>query len=105
MSILRYAFRRWYSTVFGVTNSAWAISRLLWPVAASSAIRRSDGVSDAGPESSASRRGRAAAAGARDPRAPGRREPPAGGSHVRGPLEWLARVAAAVLAPQGRAEI
>ena len=41
MSSLRYALRRWYSTVFGVTNSACAISRLLCPVAASSAIRRS----------------------------------------------------------------
>ena len=29
MSSLRYALRRWYSTVFGVTNSACAISRLL----------------------------------------------------------------------------
>ena len=28
MSSLRYALRRWYSTVFGVTNRAWAISRL-----------------------------------------------------------------------------
>ena len=29
ISSLRYAFRRWYSTVLGVTNSAWAIARLL----------------------------------------------------------------------------
>src|SRR5581483_10973908 len=62
MSSLRYELRRWYSTVFGVTNRAWAISRLLCPAAASSAIRGSLGVSAAGPLSSTSRRGRATVA-------------------------------------------
>ena len=42
---LRYALERWTSTVFGVTNSACAMSRFVSPDAARSTIRRSDAVS------------------------------------------------------------
>jgi hypothetical protein len=55
---LRYALERWTSTVLGVTNSAWAMSRLVSPVTARSTTRRSDAVSAATP-ACASVRGRA----------------------------------------------
>ena len=58
ISSLRYALRRWYSTVAVVTNSVSAISRFGRPSAASSAIRRSLGVSAPAPVVSR-RRGRA----------------------------------------------
>ena len=61
MPSLRYALERWTSTVFGVTKSAWAMSRLVAPPAARSATRRSDAVSAATP-ATASERGRAPAA-------------------------------------------
>jgi len=46
---LRYVAERCTSTVFGVTNSSWAISRFVRPAAARSATRRSLGVSAPGP--------------------------------------------------------
>ena len=61
MPSLRYALERWTSTVFGVTKSACAMSRLLEPSAASAATRRSDAVSAPAPLSAAVR-GRAPAA-------------------------------------------
>ena len=61
MPSLRYALERWTSTVFGVTKSACAMSRLLEPSAASAATRRSVAVSAPAPLSAAVR-GRAPAA-------------------------------------------
>ena len=58
---LKYALRRWNSTVFVETNSACAISRFVSPRSASSATRRSLGVSASVPRT-AGRRGRAPAA-------------------------------------------
>ena len=49
---MRNARPRWVSTVFSVTNSVWAISRLVPPAAASSATRRSLGVSESAPSRS-----------------------------------------------------
>ena len=61
MPSFRYALERCTSTVFGVTKSACAMSRLVAPPAARSATRRSDAVSAATP-ATASERGRAPAA-------------------------------------------
>ena len=48
-SSLRKARPRCVSTVFSVTNSVWAISRLVLPIAAISTTRRSLGVSESSP--------------------------------------------------------
>ena len=49
MSSLRNERPRCVSTVFSVTNSVWAICRLVPPLAASSTTRRSLGVSEVSP--------------------------------------------------------
>ena len=50
MPSFMYTRPRWFSTVLGVTNRSWAMSRFEAPRPASSAIRRSDAVSDSAPE-------------------------------------------------------